>query len=305
MSGNPFTMLEFTPRLVRLLREKPERLLQVAANHRKWLLAGVHPDRGILGDVEQAKQFTAALEELKNPEIRARAMEEFLASDENVREVHASEVRQLRSQLERATEEQATLRRDIEGLRSQAVSKERVFQSTLMDWMKYSLVPPQQIVVRRGETESVVSLNGTMLVTTTVHTSYSHIVVVGENRRVCYVRETPSVTMGGYTKQSHEFRPERNKRDLFLFGMYVGHQRGSGSHVDLTTATEVELAKLGLEMRPYIQIGRPVVVFDRRPDGVKYLWFQGVLREIKEGTISVMGAKHKWSPAVTGKAQQK
>lgn len=303
---NPFATLEFTPSLVRLLREKPQRLLQVASNHRKWLLGEVHPDLGSLGDVDRAQQYTAALEELKNHETRAHAIEEFLAPSESLGEVHASEVRILHAQLQRLTEERAAFDRKVGGLRDQLGETQEQFQSALIGWMEYSLISPEQIVVRRGESESAVSLNGSMLVTTNVRASYSHIFVIGENRRVLYTRETLSMTVEGYTKQSREFKPnEKNTRQLFLFGTYLGHERGLDSLVNLPRATKFQLAKLAFEVRPYIQIGKPVVVLDRRPNGTKYLWIYGTLREVKEGRIEPSEKKYKWSPVVAGKAQQK
>ncbi len=134
---NPLVALEFTPALVRLLREHPTRLLRLAEAHTRWMLAAVHPDRGI-GTGDRARSITTAMEALRDEARRTAAIEAFLSPDEAAQSVHAARIKTLTAELAtarrraEAAEARARARDDRAGVMA---SGSRADDSTEPDWV--------------------------------------------------------------------------------------------------------------------------------------------------------------------------
>lgn len=304
---NPLAALEFTPALVRLLAENPTRLVKIAESHRRWLLASIHPDRIGHGNEERARLFTEALADLKDDGRRAAAIESFLQEHEGKRSSGVSELRVLREQLERAEERATSCATDL--------ARERTLVAEFMDktgvrlrqWIERATMHQNFVRLENRDTDEEVSLEGSLLILSSLRTGYANVVVVGNNRSVVYEEEWPKDRLAKLNLLEKPHACERIV-SLKLFGSYLDERYGPGSSIVLKsprgTDDGADLRVLATAMTPKICMGNSIVFSDTRPDGYSILWIKGRLREVKPGTVTILQERRgrkpgtfTWTPA--------
>lgn len=294
---NPLAALELTPAIVRILAERPERLLKVAEAHCRWMLAGIHPDRMGHGNEERARMFTEALADLKNPEKRAAAIESFLKEKDARLEANVTELRAARDRMRLAENRAAALSEEVQQAKELSARIEEKLKTSLSHWTRRAALNDNLTLYEENGSVKEVSLNGSLLLLNTVRSGFVHLMVIGENRTVVYSHEWPKERVAHLELLEKEHVQER--LDLKLYGSYLGERYGPSSSIKLLrdrSPGEVDLGVFGTVVSPVLRVGHQVAVSDGRLDGYTALWIWGRLREVKRGVVKLIGEKSKRKP---------
>lgn len=281
---NPLTVLEFTPSLVRLLQENPNRLLKVAESHKRWLLAAFHPDRDS-GGLEKSQQISEAFITLQDSHALRAAADEFLRQKSDVRAPLINELRIVREDLSK--ERSNRLRESQEASERQKHLEERATSAliNLEEWIMADLFPRDKMMLRENDNFKIVSLVGTMLVTGSPGAKYVLGFMVGEGRRIHQYVEWPRATAEKISK-SPPIQREAHKKprpESVVFGSFAGeHSSMASVYVEMTPA---KVRAMAPNFRPYLEVGKPIIVLERREKGN---WFAicDRLLEIKRGALT-------------------
>ncbi len=283
---NPFAVLELTPRLVRLLQNKPARLIKLAEAHRRWMLAEFHPDI-YQGDPELPKRITEALASIKDADQRPVAIEEFLGPVEARQEVFVSRIRTARQELEA---ERGARKQDWRQAQERRRELEELLvrcQWSLSAWAAEAMRPRDDIELRSQSGAERISLTATLLLTATPAGRDVACFIVGPGRQVYRYVERPRWNVDG----PFEVKPptERPAPLKTVLGSYHGGRPRAQLPLRFA-ASPAGLAELAGAVEPFLEIGRPLAVLERDTDGLR-LSVHDPLVKVKRGSFKVGNKK--------------
>lgn len=301
---NPLSVLELTPFIVRLLRKKPERLIKIAETHKRWMLGELHPEANIGRDNKQeleviAKQISAAIDILKNAVQREKAIDEFLARADAHHSPLARELQKVRADLK---EEQRVRGEEKRKSHTQCeLLKHALAKSAtaLVAWLGDSMLPRDSMEIYNGVKKEVVSVAGTLFITGLPDSRYVSCRLIGPGRLVYRETEQERSKALQYSQRDHQVIANQNRASLLL-GSFYGSKTGWGDWGCTIIFPPEKLQELAFEVRPYLEIGKPLVIF-REERGEKCIYITTPLEEVKRGFFKAFHTT-RWFPVETEKA---
>lgn len=285
---NQFAVLEFTPDLVRLLRDQPHWLMKVAEAHRRWLLAAVHPDRRG-GRPKLAREITEALEAIKDPTLCQAAIEEFLGPHEARRIGLRSEVRRLEWTLRDEREQSTRLTAEVTDLTQRLGSATGVIEV----WAATLPLSEDEILVKSEGGIQRLDLTGKALVTVGKLRKVFACLFVGQRRQVLRYAEWKRA----------DFAKALERGPLAASPETTGHAKILGSIAEeeeewrfpRVVAPEA-FAEILRRVRPYLEFGARVVSIRTSASDERELLFHPLerLEEVISGRFVPAKRKVRW-----------
>lgn len=273
---NPLDVLGFAPSIVRLLKDRPERLRRLAEAHHRWMLAELHPDRNP-ANIELYHQVVNAMVTIKNDAKCRKIIDEFLASADAKHLTRVRESRELRDLIEAKNrewlEERRGLLRKIENLRP--------IQNRLDDWVATTLTPPDMMEFRSQSGARQILLTGALLITgSNPDSKYVQYFLVGPYRQICASNEWKRPDFKRFIGEKREFRPATGS-PKYVAGSWIGEK-----FMTSMTAEKFRRARpsLNAAILPFLEINRQLLILEERANGPR-LSAYGFLEEVVPGVF--------------------
>lgn len=258
---NPFRVLEFTPALVRLLQRHPAHLLKVAEAHRRYIGFSTHPDRVVGGDA-RASQINEAVQALKDPTKREQAMQEFLAvAFDGDRELFAPALRETRTALQLEQEARRIERQRGQSDLGRIEEFLRIYAGALIEWLAASAKQADYIEIRNAGRRELVLLRSVVLVVASERPGCLTLINCGPARRVYRRAEVADRQLKEDLRRGIEV-VEDHRRERVILGSWQATGSRPRTGVASFPQKAEGLAEFAVSVRPYLEVGKPVVILE-------------------------------------------